>query len=72
MTKDLSLTVPFSPAIVLGPSIINGDLMAVISSRLMQQVLTLVGSPSSDSSTSDDTSRKLGSGPSGDGREGPH
>ena len=31
MTKDLSLTVPFSPAIVLGPSIIKGDLMAAIS-----------------------------------------
>jgi len=32
MTKDLSLTVPFSPAIVLGPSIIKGDLIAIISS----------------------------------------
>jgi hypothetical protein len=31
ITKDLSLTVPFSPATVLGPSIIKGDLIAIIS-----------------------------------------
>lgn len=28
MTKDLSLTVPFSPAMVFGPSMSRGDLMA--------------------------------------------
>jgi len=73
MTKDLSLTVPFSPAIVLGPSIIKGDLIAVISSASISEGRhTLVSSPSSNSGSSSDTDGELGGRPSGDGREGPH
>jgi hypothetical protein len=74
MTKDLSLTVPFSPAIVLGPSIIKGDLIAIISPihTWPKRRRTLISSPSSNSSTGKNTSANPGSRPSGNGREGPH
>jgi len=74
MTNDLSLTVPFSPAIVLGPSIIKGDLIAIISlgTTRVFVIHTLIGGPSSNGSSSSNTNGELGSRPSGDSREGPH
>ena len=70
MTNDLSLTVPFSPAIVLGPSIIKGDLIAIISRLLTRGFVTrtLISGPSGDSSSSSNTNGELGSRPSGEGR----
>jgi hypothetical protein len=76
MTKDLSLTVLYSPAIVLGPSIIRGDLMATLSAHPLALssfwALTLIGGPSGNSSSCNETSTDPGSRLGGNGGEGPH
>jgi len=73
MTKDLSLTVPFSPAMVLGPSIINGDLIASLSASDLARGWrrTFKSSISNNGDSSNNTGSELGGRPGRDGREGP-
>jgi hypothetical protein len=75
MTKDLSLTVPFSPAIVLGPSIINGDLIAILSvPNLLRRgkELAFESGISNNGGSGNNTSSELVGRPSGNGGEGPY
>ena len=78
MTKDLSLTVPFSPAMVFGPSMSKGDRMAapsVSSSRAQglpqRQGLTLESGIPSEGGTDGNASPDSGDSSSRNSREGP-
>lgn len=87
MTKDLSVTVPFSPAIVLGPSSKTGDLVAVSRPNPFQPFTisttfprdkrqgtrrTLVEGVASDGGTEGKSANDVGPGrTSGDGGECP-